>query len=135
MRPGESHHQEQRSAAIHAPRISQRLAAGQPAKHHRLTINHQPASGVSMEKNNVSRRRFMYGVATVAGATFAGPYLIRAAGVNKEKIRVACVGVGGKGDGDSDQAHLAGGQLMALCDVDEGTLNGKAKKYPTAKLY
>lgn len=88
-----------------------------------------------MDKSDLSRRRFMYGVASVAGATFAGPYIVRAAEVGKEKIRVASVGVGGKGDSDSDQAAGAGGEMMALCDVDENTLNKKAKKFPNAKLF
>jgi hypothetical protein len=88
-----------------------------------------------MEKSDLSRRRFMYGVASVAGATFAGPYIVRAAEVGKEKIRVASIGVGGKGDSDSSQAAEAGGEMMALCDVDENTLNKKAKQFPNAKLY
>jgi len=88
-----------------------------------------------MEKNDVTRRRFMYGVASAAGATFAGPYIMRAAEPGKEKIRVASIGVGGKGDSDSSQAAQAGGEMMALCDVDANTLNKKAKQFPTAKLY
>jgi hypothetical protein len=86
-------------------------------------------------KKPLSRRRFMYGVASVAGATFAGPYIIRAADVSTEKIRVASVGVNGKGASDVDQAAGAGGEIMALCDVDENSLNAKAKKFPNAKLY
>lgn len=88
-----------------------------------------------MEKKDLSRRRFMYGVATVAGATFAGPYIVRAADVGKEKIRVASVGVSGKGDSDSSQAAEAGGEMMALCDVDQNNLDKKAKQFPNAKLY
>ncbi len=86
-------------------------------------------------KKPLSRRRFMYGVASVAGATFAGPYIIRAAEVGNEKIRVGSVGVNGKGASDVDQAAGAGGEIMALCDVDENSLNAKAKKFPNAKLY
>src|SRR4051794_15770358 len=88
-----------------------------------------------MEKNNPSRRRFMYGVATAAGATFAGPYILRAAEVNKEKIRVASIGVGGKGDSDSSQAAEAGGEMMAICDVDKNTLEKKHKQFPNAKMF
>ena len=94
-----------------------------------------PSRNKTNSKNDLSRRRFMYGVATVAGATFAGPNIMRAAEPNKEKIRVASVGVGGKGASDVDQAAEAGGELMALCDVDEKTLSGKAKKFPNAKLF
>jgi len=77
----------------------------------------------------------MYGVASVAGATFAGPYIVRAADVTTEKIRVASVGVNGKGASDVDQVAGAGGEVAALCDVDENSLNAKAKKFPNAKLY
>jgi hypothetical protein len=77
----------------------------------------------------------MYGVASVAGATFAGPYIIRAADVGTEKIRVASVGVNGKGASDVDQVAGAGGEVAALCDVDENSLNAKAKKFPNAKLF
>jgi hypothetical protein len=86
-------------------------------------------------KKPLSRRRFMYGVASVAGATFAGPYIVRAADVTTEKIRVASVGVNGKGASDVDQVAGAGGEVAALCDVDENSLNAKAKKFPNAKLY
>jgi hypothetical protein len=86
-------------------------------------------------KKPLSRRRFMYGVASVAGATFAGPYIIRAAEVGTEKIRVASVGVSGKGASDVDQVAGAGGEVAALCDVDENLLNAKAKKFPNAKLF
>jgi hypothetical protein len=86
-------------------------------------------------KNDLSRRRFMYGVASVAGATFAGPHIMRAAEVNKEKIRVGCVGTGGKGSSDVDQVAGAGGEVAALCDVDENTMKGKAKKFPNAQQF
>jgi predicted dehydrogenase len=51
-----------------------------------------------------------------------------------EKLRVAGIGVGGKGSGDIDQA----GNLMevvAICDVDEGKLAPKVKKWPEAKAF
>jgi predicted dehydrogenase len=46
--------------------------------------------------NHPSRRRFMYGVATTAAATFAGPYILRAAEPGKEKLRIAFVGTAGR---------------------------------------
>lgn len=51
-----------------------------------------------------------------------------------DRIRFACVGVGGKGSSDTDNAGRLG-DIVALCDVDGNTLNGKAQKYSKAKLY
>ena len=55
-----------------------------------------------------------------------------------EEIRFGCVGVGGKGSSDSaaannQQAH--GSKVVAVCDIDDGTLEGVKKKFPGAKGY
>src|SRR5205807_830929 len=51
-----------------------------------------------------------------------------------EKVRFACIGVGGKGQSDSaDAARL--GTIVAICDIDDGTLAQAAQKYPDAKKY
>ena len=51
-----------------------------------------------------------------------------------EKLNVACIGVNGKGDSDSDQAAKHA-KLVAICDVDEGHLESKAKKHGDAKKF
>src|SRR5258707_9055392 len=51
-----------------------------------------------------------------------------------ERINLASIGIGGKGDGDSDQAAKHA-NLIAICDVDEERLAKKAKKYPKAAVY
>jgi len=91
--------------------------------------------------NRLSRRHFLCrsALAAVASVAFpyAGksyPYVGKVLGAN-EKINVACIGVGGKGGSDSDSAARLGGNIVALCDVDENTLKGKAKRFPQAKLY
>jgi predicted dehydrogenase len=85
----------------------------------------------------LTRRRFLQ--TSAAGAT--GYWLtanassaIRAADAPNGKVRIACIGVGGKGGGDTDQAGEFG-QIVALCDIDEGALNGKAGKFPDAKKF
>ena len=51
-----------------------------------------------------------------------------------DRIRFACIGVGGKGDSDTaDAARL--GDVVAICDVDENTLNQAAGKYPMARKF
>ncbi len=52
-----------------------------------------------------------------------------------EQIAFACIGVGGKGSSDSDDAGRSG-NVVAICDVDEGTLNNAgSKKFPKAKRF
>jgi predicted dehydrogenase len=51
-----------------------------------------------------------------------------------EQLHIACVGVGGKGGSDTDQAgHY--GTVVALCDIDDHTLDAKANAFPRAKKY
>ncbi len=89
--------------------------------------------------NSLTRRQFLSRTAlaaSVAGFTF--PYVGRVLGANGQ-IRVACIGVGGKGDSDTSDAARCGGTLVALCDVDQNTLNKKAgqfsEKFPNIKKY
>ncbi len=55
-----------------------------------------------------------------------------------EKVRFACIGVGGKGRGDTDHA-ASQGEIVGLCDVDEETLGKMAnrlkEKHPGLKIY
>jgi predicted dehydrogenase len=51
-----------------------------------------------------------------------------------DKLNFACIGVGGKGGSDTDNA-AAVGNIVALCDCDENTLNQKAAQFPNAKKY
>ncbi|MGY8648806.1 MAG: Gfo/Idh/MocA family protein [Verrucomicrobiales bacterium] len=50
------------------------------------------------------------------------------------RVNVACIGVGGKGSSDADNAAKFG-QVVALCDIDDKRLKQKAKKFPDAKLF
>ena len=51
-----------------------------------------------------------------------------------ERLNIACIGVGGKGSSDTDQAAQFG-NIVALCDIDDNRLNAKAQKFPQAKKY
>src|SRR5882724_4916045 len=76
-----------------------------------------------------NRRDFIKSTSLLAGAAaISAPYFLRAAGAN-ERINIACIGVGGKGDSDSAQAFGAGGNIVALCDIDSNTLNAKNKTF------
>lgn len=51
-----------------------------------------------------------------------------------EKVRFACIGVGGKGESDTNDAGRFG-EIVALCDIDETKLDKMAAKFPNAKKY
>ncbi len=80
------------------------------------------------------RRRFLQQSVAAASATLAFPYVGRVLGAN-ERIGVACIGVGGKGSSDTDDAARCGGTIVGLCDVDLETLAKKSEKFPEAKNY
>jgi predicted dehydrogenase len=67
----------------------------------------------------------------VAGGLSAAPQSINSP---NEKLNFACIGVGGKGSSDTDQAANYG-NIVALCDIDDHTLDRKAEKFPKAKKY
>jgi predicted dehydrogenase len=50
------------------------------------------------------------------------------------KIRFACIGVGGKGESDTQDAGK-NGEIVALCDVDDTTLGKAGERYPRAQKY
>ena len=86
-----------------------------------------------------TRRQFLSRTALAAGAAaLSFPYVGRVLGAN-DRINVACIGVGGKGDSDSSDAARCGGNIVAICDVDRDHLARKAKqfaeKFPQLKQY
>ena len=85
--------------------------------------------------NTLTRRQFLSRTSAAVGTvTFAFPFVGRVLGAN-ERINIACIGVGGKGDSDSSDAARCGGNIVAICDVDRNTLAKKAKQFPQARQY
>ena len=85
----------------------------------------------------LTRRRFLQ--TSAAGA--AGYWLTanaasaaRAADSPSGKLRIACIGVGGKGKGDTEQASHVG-DIAALCDCDDEKLGPQAAEFSHAKKY
>ncbi len=78
-----------------------------------------------MQRKKVSRREFVQTTAA-AGVGFwvAGSALAESKSAN-ERVQFGCIGVGGKGDSDSSDAHRLG-DIVAITDVDDNTLNKKA---------
>ncbi|MCU0706396.1 MAG: Gfo/Idh/MocA family oxidoreductase [Fimbriiglobus sp.] len=83
----------------------------------------------------LSRRRALQLGAGTLGYLFTGPAwsVVRAADANS-RLRVAGIGIGGKGSSDIDQAGLVF-DVAAVCDIDDERLAVKAKLYPKAATY
>jgi predicted dehydrogenase len=83
----------------------------------------------------LNRRQFIGRSSLALGAaSLSFPYVGKVLGAN-DRINVACIGVGGKGESDSSDAKKCGGNIVAICDVDKNTLAKKAKEFPDAKQY
>ncbi|HTM54446.1 MAG TPA: Gfo/Idh/MocA family oxidoreductase [Pirellulales bacterium] len=83
------------------------------------------------------RRRFLKataltGVGVWTGTALAAPEQSKSP---NERVRFACIGVGGKGSYDSGEVKRLG-DVVAICDVDDGTLAKAAEKsFPAAARY
>ncbi len=87
---------------------------------------------------SLSRRRFLKTTSLGAASTFAAPAFLSAKSPN-ETVRVAGVGVGGKGWTDINGAAKHA-QVAAFCDVDTGKnrrggFGNAAEAWPQAKAY
>jgi predicted dehydrogenase len=87
--------------------------------------------------NRSSRRRFLHD-ASLAGAGYfvaAGTSSAASTSANEE-LTVACIGVGGKGGSDSDNAAQFG-RVIAISDVDRNTLasKGAGEKFTAAERF
>ncbi len=82
-----------------------------------------------------TRRRFLKTTSAVSLGYFVTTGLrARGADSPNEKIRMASVGIGGKGSSDSNDAGRSG-EMVAICDTDTGRLDGAAKRFPGAKTF
>jgi hypothetical protein len=84
--------------------------------------------------SGLNRRRFLRQSAAATAAAFAFPYVGSVLGAN-DRIQIGCIGVGGKGSSDTDDAARCGGTIVGLCDVDRNTLAQKGQKYPKAQQF
>jgi len=86
-------------------------------------------------RKTAERRDFLKTSAAIgAGYFISNSYAAEPSKLANEEVRLACIGVGGKGGSDTDQAaELC--KAVALCDCDEGTLNKKAEKFSGVKKY
>ena len=82
-----------------------------------------------------TRREFLQtaAVTSVGYWAFAGQTPKVSASPN-ERLAFAAIGIGGKGTSDTANAAQFA-DIVAICDVDKGRLNGAQQRYPKAKAY
>lgn len=87
-----------------------------------------------MQRTSVSRRSWLR-QATALG--LAAPYLSSSLAFGRsaaDKINIACIGVGGKGESDMLETSV-GHNIVAVCDIDEQRLDKAAQRFSGAKKY
>jgi predicted dehydrogenase len=86
-------------------------------------------------KVKISRRGFMSAAATAATFTIVPRHVLGGARhvPPSEKLNIAGVGIGGRGEGDLDE--VGSENIVALCDVDDKCAAKVFKKYPNAQKY
>jgi len=88
-----------------------------------------------VKKKMISRREFLGSVAAAAAFTIVprhvlgGPRYVPPS----EKLNIACIGIGGMGESDSQQVSTE--NIVALCDVDWKHAADTFKRFPDAKKY
>jgi predicted dehydrogenase len=81
----------------------------------------------------ITRRRFLKAGAAMAGAIgFPAVLPQKILGAN-EKLQIAGIGAGGKGE--VDVGYCSGEAIVCLCDVDEQNAGNTFAKFPSAKKY
>ena len=83
-----------------------------------------------MGSSSCTRRGFLAGSAAILGA----PAFLRAKGLN-EKLDVVVIGCGGRGGGNLGEVVAAGENIVAVCDINQKTLDATAARFPGVKAY
>src|SRR5690349_19675152 len=90
----------------------------------------------SIQPSSLTRRRFLYYSALAAAGTAALPGFAKPRPrqiSSGDKLRIACVGGGGKGE--SDIKHCGAEEIVAICDADQNMAAKSLKAFPNAKFY
>lgn len=90
----------------------------------------------SSPNRSFTRRRFLYYSALVTAGAAAFPAIGKPRPHfpgSGEKLRIGCVGAGGKGS--SDIRDCSSEEIVAICDADERQADEARKQHPNAKFY
>jgi predicted dehydrogenase len=88
-----------------------------------------------MTNQRLSRRRFLR---ASTGLALSATFIPRTAWGANERVAIGCIGIGGRGANDVAGAARAGGEIVALCDVDENRRKrgqDPSELFPKAKFY
>src|ERR1700748_89892 len=83
---------------------------------------------------SIKRRDFLVTSALSAGCFASGRAPAQQSRSANGQLNFACVGGGGRGVANTDDAARAG-KIVALCDIDETILKPKADQFPDARRY
>jgi len=88
-----------------------------------------------VEKQKITRRGFLSGVAATAAFTIVPRHVLGGPGrvSPSEKLSIACIGVGGMGASDVGQVSTE--NIIAMCDVDWKHAAGTFGRFPNVKKY
>ena len=97
-----------------------------------------------MARTSINRRRFISASANLAGGAFFAPNILRSqnGASPNNKLRIACIGIGGKGESDSGAAAGLNSKdpsdvndIVAIVDVDTDRLAKAQKRFPGAEAF
>jgi predicted dehydrogenase len=84
---------------------------------------------------STTRRSFLYGASVAGFGVFAGGRRGWAGEVGpNEVLNIACIGVGGKGESDTEQVSRFG-RIVAICDIDEQRGEKNFEKFKDASRF
>ena len=87
-----------------------------------------------MSSKEVTRRWFIMSTAAAAAGGVATAQSTPKTPSANDKLNIAAVGAGGKGEGDI-RGVAPGNNIVALCDVDEARAAESFKRFPKATRY
>ena len=94
--------------------------------------------GQCEKRQEVSRRELLGGAVAAMASITVLPRRVLGGEANaapSNTLNVAKVGCGGMGGADLNKVAECGANTVALCDVDDGPLNGAANRFKKAKRY
>jgi predicted dehydrogenase len=101
-----------------------------------MNLRGKPMSSVNLFSTSVqpTRRQFGQIIAGAALGALAVPTIVRGRNLN-EKLNIAMIGVGRRGDFNLKQEAIASENIVALCDVSEALLDAATGNHPKATRF